>query len=101
VEWAGWQFLGEASGVCVQKKLEEAQAFMETVTSSKLGQDWREKQGASDPGQLGRYVGEGMMIGDFPCPADLTPDMIAQQISPQAVHPRTHPLLRQLQATFC
>jgi len=50
----------------MQKKLDEAQAFMETVNSSKLGQDWREKAGSSDPGQLGRYVGEGMMIGDTP-----------------------------------
>jgi hypothetical protein len=47
----------------VQRKLEEAQAFMETVNNSKLGQDWREKTAASEPGQLGRFVGEGMMIG--------------------------------------
>jgi hypothetical protein len=56
--------------MCMQKKLDEAQAFMETVNSSKLGQDWREKAGSSDPGQLGRYVGEGMMIGGTPHLAD-------------------------------
>ncbi len=48
----------------MQRKLEEAQAFMETVNNSKMGRDWREKTAASEPGQLGRFVGEGMMIGN-------------------------------------
>ena len=52
----------------MQKKLEEAQAFMETVNNSKMGRDWRKKTAASEPGQINRFMGEGMMIGAAPAP---------------------------------
>ena len=52
----------------LQRKLEEAQAFMESVNRSKLGVDWRNIAAANEPGQLSqRPVGEGMMIGKSRC----------------------------------
>jgi len=65
--------------MCLQRRLEEAQAFMETVNNSKLGQDWREKTAASEPGQLGRFVGEGMMIGLLLHPP---PPLVAKDLPP-------------------
>ena len=47
----------------MQKRQQEAQAFLETVNRSKLGPDWREKTASDKPGQLAhRHVGEGMVI---------------------------------------
>lgn len=50
----------------LQRKIEEAKAFMDSVNRSKLGIDWKDQTAASaDPGQLAqRNVGEGMMIGE-------------------------------------
>ena len=50
----------------MQRKLEEAQAFMDTVNRSKIGQAWKDQSKSNEPGQLAqRPVGEGISIGAF------------------------------------